>query len=408
LKGLECPNEHQLVYELCKVPQIDERLECMLFHVMFQESLCAYRASLTTLHKVLEMLHAKREIIQRFFMTALRLGQSLNRDSNAPKAPNGFSLASLEKLSQTKSTKLPRLSILHFILALMGREDVQALFDVEDIALLLEARALKTHKVFADCVELAQGLYGVQQICDTGKYVRPETGQAVTIERRRRSVTPQSAEAAAEAAIDTDDHFHEIMKEFVDANIEAAEDLGEGAFKLILLYKELAIYFDDMRNVYPPPKSENESRKDLVDVFGKFAIEVQRHREEVESEGLREMLQLSGGQGKGSAEFDSFRGASLPGMASRPRCSTFTAVSSPAHGASTPDASPASKRPEDGDTSFMPYGGQGRQSLGLAVTPNKADSAEAFGFRSNLVDCFVREEMDILERSMIDEAPEPS
>lgn len=299
LERLQCPDEHRLIYELSKVPQIDERLECMLFHVMFQESLCSYRTNLNTLLKVLEMLKRKRETLQRFFMTALRLGQSLNRESNAPKAPNGFQLSSLEKLSQTKSTKLPRLSILHFILALMSKQDAQALFDSDDLALLQEARTLKTHKIFTDCIELVQGLYGVQQICDTGKYVNPFTGQAVTIERRRRSLPANTSLPShdQEPAVDTDDRFHEVMKEFVDTNLEAAEDLGEGASGLILLYKELAIYFDDMRNVYPPPKSENDSRRDLVDVFSRFAFEIQRHRDQVESEGLRELLHQAGVQG---------------------------------------------------------------------------------------------------------------
>ena len=38
LDGLRCPIEHRLVYELCKVPQIVDRLECMLFHKSLGES----------------------------------------------------------------------------------------------------------------------------------------------------------------------------------------------------------------------------------------------------------------------------------------------------------------------------------------------------------------------------------
>jgi len=297
-RRLKSPLEHRLVSELCKVPQIAERLECMIFHTSFNDHLGKYSEALGVHRTALEMLSRKRETIRRFFLTALKLGQSLNRQSKkASKAANGFSLASLEQLSQTKSTKLPRMSFMHFVIALMRPEDADALFDVEDVALLQKAAVLRTHKVFNDCVETAQGLDGVQEICRSGQYICPETGNAVTIERmarhRLQSSPHPAGESADDSAIDDDDHFHQVMEHFVEANRDAAEDLGESAFNLIVMYKELAIYFDDMHSVYPPPKSEKDTRRDLVEVFHKFAVQIQQHREQVEQEKLRERLSTS-------------------------------------------------------------------------------------------------------------------
>lgn len=293
IHSLRCPIEHRLVYELCKVPQIVDRLECMLFHQTFRDNLGNCQRDLDTHYKALEMLRCKRETIQRFFLTALRLGQSLNRSSKrASQAPNGFELASLEKLAETKSTKLPRMSVLHFVLALLSPQEVELLFNNEDLALSQEAAIRKTHKVFSDCIEVAQGLYSVQNICQTGMYVRP-SGEAVAIHRRRRTLPARSAKD--EGDVDDDDLFFEVMHQFVSENLQAAEDLSEGAFNMVLLYKELAIYFDDLRSVYPPPKNENDTRKDLVEVFHRFAAQIRSHREQVESEKLREFLEAERG-----------------------------------------------------------------------------------------------------------------
>merc|ERR1719506_2432381 len=131
----------------------------MLLKLGFCENMDVCRQNLETLQKALEVLSAKRDLIRRFFVTAHRLGQSLSQ-----KTSRGFQLSTLEKLTQTKSTTMQHLNILHFVLALMSRRDAEDLFTDDDIALLGAAKALGTAKVRDDCMELAQGLYGVKQI----------------------------------------------------------------------------------------------------------------------------------------------------------------------------------------------------------------------------------------------------
>lgn len=287
---LAYPDHHYLVHELSKVPQIDERLECMLFKLGFDENLTICNQNLETLFKALGALRAKRDLIRRFFVTAHRLGQSLSQ-----KQSRGFQLSTLEKLPMTKSTKMPSLSILHFVLALMSSEDAQELFTAEDISLLRGAKVSGTAKVCDDCRELAQGLYGVKQICESGEYRSSSTGQSVKMQRRRKTLDPQAAAAALhgmsqepqEPAIDTDDCFHEVMHKFVDENVDKADDIVVECHKMLLFYKELALFFDDLNNVYPPPKDPADKKLDLVDVFYRFAKVVPQHRQEVEDEGLR-------------------------------------------------------------------------------------------------------------------------
>jgi len=287
---LAYPEHHYLVYELSKVPQIDARLECMLFQLGFCENMATCRQNLDTLFKALEALQAKRDLIRRFFVTAHRLGQSLSQ-----RPSRGFQLSTLEKLTQTKSTKMPSLSILHFVLALMSREDAQDLFTDDDIALLRSAKALGTSKVCDECRELAQGLYGVKQICESGEYTCQSTGHSVRMERRRKTLPPRAAALALsgevqepqEPAIDTDDCFHQVMQNFVDSHADEADEIAVECHKMLLLYKELALFFDDLNNVYPPPKDPSDKKLDLVDVFYRFAKVVPQHRQDVEDEGLR-------------------------------------------------------------------------------------------------------------------------
>jgi len=284
--NLAYPEHHYLVHELSKVPQIDERLECMLFHLGFCENMETCRQNLDTLRKALEALGVKRDLIQRFFRTAHVLGQGLSQ-----KTSRGFQLSTLEKLTQTKSTTKQHLSILHFVLALMPAQLARELFTEDDIAMLRSAKALGTAKVRDDCLELAQGLYGVKQICESGEYTCQSTGQSVKIEKRRKTMPSRPLAADnLDTDIDTDDCFHEVMQTFLDLHVEEADDIVVECHQMLLKYKELALFFDDLNNVYPPPKDSNDKKLDLVDVFYRFAKVVPQHRAQVEEEGLREKI----------------------------------------------------------------------------------------------------------------------
>jgi len=293
---------HQLVWQLSTIPQISERLDCMLFQISFPENLAACISSLNTLRKAMGMLNMKRKRIQHFFLTAHRLGQALNRGSSAQQAIEGFQLSALEKLAQTKSTTHQKFSVLHFVLALMSKSDPGPLFDDQEMALLQHAKILRTHKVFQDVVDLVQGMYGARNVCEIGQYTCPETRTTVKIERRRTSLPAkahamaarspsQAASPDGEALVDSNDRFFEVLRAFVEENLTEVESIAEGAFQVMLTYKELAVYFGDLQSVYPPPKSDKDPKKDLCEIFCNFAQDVRKIREEGELETLLEKIQ---------------------------------------------------------------------------------------------------------------------
>mmetsp|Transcript_62825 Transcript_62825/g.116808 ORF Transcript_62825/g.116808 Transcript_62825/m.116808 type:complete len:716 (-) Transcript_62825:126-2273(-) len=270
LERLRHPEHHQLVYELLKLPDVVKRIECMIFTLNFEDNLQLCTEGLATQIATLNMLQSRKEAIQRFFVTAHRFGQALNRDSNAPKAERGFQLSTLEKLAQTKSTKYPRFSMMHFVLALLSPEDARDLFSAADVALLQKARALTTHKVRRDTLELVQGLYSVHCSLD-----HKTAGS--------RSL-PEDNEWAAE------DRFYTVMSEFLSQQQQHVTKVGKDSDAMVKTYKKLGILFDDLSNVWPPPKNASDGRLDLCDVFCRFAENVMRHREEVEQENLRSLL----------------------------------------------------------------------------------------------------------------------
>jgi len=304
LQLLEHPWHHRLVYEFLKVPQIDERLECMLFASAFPDGIAKCRDGLETFCLALQALSQKRKLLQKFFCIAHRLGQSLNKDSAAPLASRGFKLSSLDQLAQTRSTKSPRHTLMHFVLALLSREESMELFTERDIQLLTKAKALKSFTVYQDCTELLQGFSGVREICQSGSYkrVRMERRRVTMAPSKRRPKEPKEEFAEAEeqptggakntnvAPVDADDCFHEMIAAFTASHQDEVNNIARGCYGAFSAYKDLAVFFDDLDSVYPPPRTEQDTKVDLMIVLHRLAEHVHKFREDVERDGLRQQL----------------------------------------------------------------------------------------------------------------------
>lgn len=267
LSGLEHAPLYTLVYGLSQVDEVDVRLECMLFENTFEESFTKCRDQLKTLFGALNVLTSKREVIQRFFHTALRLGNALNKDSNAPVlADGGFKLCSLEKLQATKSSKIPRANVFHFVVALMQPDDVEDLCCADDWTKLRAASCVRSFSVYQQCVDLLRGYHYIEQ------------------------VVKSSPEAALEEAKTSEDMFLERMREFTGNRKQDMEYVARFCVETFLTYKELGVFFDDVRGVYPPPQKEADTSEDLISLFYSFSQAVVATREDVKDLRLKEEL----------------------------------------------------------------------------------------------------------------------
>lgn len=288
LKSVEHPWHHILVYQLLKVPQIELRLEGMLFETSFEDIWTKCHRDLETFSQAMMLLTGKKELLRRFFVTALRIGQTLNKDCKAPQITRGFQLSSLDKLVQTRSTRSQKHNMLHFTLACLDAKDAEQLFTSEDAVLLTRAKALRSYTVYQDCTELVQGFFGIKEIVDTGNYTSSQ-GMQTKIQVRRRTMLPSEA-PQAEAPIDTNDRFFDQMRAFVEKNTEAVQSIAHACHCAFQSYKELGLFFDDLDSVYPPPKNDQDPKLDLVAVMHQLADGVRSHCLEVEQDNLRTQL----------------------------------------------------------------------------------------------------------------------
>jgi len=284
LELLGHPTHHKMLYLLLKVPQVDERLESMLFRSAYRESVQKCLKYLDILREALGVLERRRHVLQKFFRTAHSLGQALNRDSRAPEAPHGFQVSGFERVLQTKTSK-SRHNMMHIVLALMDPDELRRLFKPEDIADLREGQKLKSATVYQECLDLVQGFHAVKEIAEKGSYTNQDTGTKVTMERRRKTMA-----LGGSRPIDADDLFHEVMGEFVEDCSEEVDEVAQTSLTLFQQYRELAIFFGDLKGLYPPPKGQQDPQRDMLDVFYALIAAMKNHAAEVEADGLRALL----------------------------------------------------------------------------------------------------------------------
>jgi len=144
--------EHRLVYTVCGVPKVSDRLQCLIFEAQWPDQQRKCLQDLQVLHEGMKVLVAKREVVKKFFQTTLLLGNALNKDSRAPIATRGFRLDSLPKLLQLRSSSKPQATLLHIILSLLDPAEIKLL--LADFSALSAAKDRKSAGVHQRCQQL--------------------------------------------------------------------------------------------------------------------------------------------------------------------------------------------------------------------------------------------------------------
>ncbi|CAD7959035.1 unnamed protein product [Amoebophrya sp. A25] len=280
LLSLDFPYCHMLVWEVCcKIPALEQRLECMMFASNFLQFYDAAMQRLNVAYNALLTIYRKRTFCASFFQTAKKLGNQLNRGSSVLTCEDrGFELSALEKLAQTKSSAEPRATLYHFILSLMNVTQESQMFSPQDIRRLEMAKTLRAFGVYDQCETLVASLGEVEKVVETGEYKNRETGVSVTVDRRRLTMVPSE--------FDRNDQFSEVMHSFVAESKEKAQQIATYACNVFGTYKELGVFFDDTASLWPPPP-ENGGRKDLFQIIFDFAEHCARAYADLETPALR-------------------------------------------------------------------------------------------------------------------------
>jgi len=365
LQELDHPHLHQLLYGVMRIPCVDARLECMVFEATYNDSLKHCYDNLMVLHSALERLGRRRGAVRRFFGTALNVGNALNKDSSAPMAQHGFRLCSLKTFQEARSSSNPRLTLFHFVLLLLEREEVRELCDAEDLEALRQARLARSCTVHQVCTQLLTAFAEIERLVDTTQY-------------KGRTI----ARSNVGDAFEQQDSFHEHMRKFVERGRCSARSIRVFRAHVFANYRELSAHFADPKAVYPPPRTASDPTQDLFDVFYQFFDAVAKAEGDVQVlRQTREVMEKLGLEPEPVAPSKSFSllnfrassKASLQDCSSdveTPRTARTTDSESDAHSSASADDGIGgnllltSRPPEDDEAEVEP----------LSATPSSPDS----------------------------------
>lgn len=233
------------------IPCASKRLMCLSFQAAWAEAERKCREDLQVLQDGLAAISERLQPLQRFFHTALLLGNMLNRGGGLM-ANRGFKLSSLILLVQMKSSAQPNLQLMHVILALLKPEEVESLRSGQ--LALAAAKARKSSGVLQSCKELLDGFSHT---------------------KRQRDLVPLRR-IGANSDIDPRDRFQAEVSNFCERTRRQARALAQLGSDVFKTYWELAQFFEEPGAVYPPPKNETDTAEDIFLVFHRLGTAVEK------------------------------------------------------------------------------------------------------------------------------------
>ena len=165
------------------------------------------------------------------------------------------------------------MSLFHFVLMHLKASDVDELCEPALIEALQSAHLRRAYTVHHDVVSHLEGFRHIEILVDTGAF----KGEKIP------RFDP-AFENAARAAVNTDDDpFFNCMKSFVSASRAACAEIWGCSLQTLQGYKALSLYFDDPAYVYPPPRDDQDGRRDLFGLLHGFASDCARVRQDIDA-----------------------------------------------------------------------------------------------------------------------------
>jgi len=260
LKKREHSTEMQLLHGLLKVPQIEARLQCMVFEVTWREALRKAHEDLELLDDALGVIRRKEAVMRKLLWTALKLGNALNEGSFAPVVERGFRMSSWSQMVAVKCTSKARTSMLHIVLALMWPDDVALLGRGQEV--LAEARN-KMAATYEHCIDLASNQVQILKLSQT---------------------------VSKASGMQCEDLFQQRMDAFCRASRAEAEEVMLRCKDVVKEYRSLSIFYEDPNAFYPPPRQDTDPTTDLLRAFHELVETVTRASGELKELGLRREL----------------------------------------------------------------------------------------------------------------------
>lgn len=267
LQNLEHPHLHLLLLGAAEVPAVTARLECMKLESTFKDSAAHCFQKLDTLQEGMKRMQNLLAPLRQFFAAVRHFVNVLNQGSNAPITNHGFKLASLPKLAELRFPTRRDVSLLHLIVVWLHSGVVDALTDPDAQQALQKAQTIRTATAYQDCMQQLRGFRLVRNFVETGLC----NGRQIP---------------RAEHMDFGEDVFHGRMEAFEKEEVETAQQLWLYAMRVFGTYRDLGIYFDDLKYIYPPPSEDQEDRRDLFDIVSELMGTVEKARDQIRKQRL--------------------------------------------------------------------------------------------------------------------------
>jgi len=135
-----------------------------------------------------------------------------------------------------------------------------------------KAQCMRTRNVLQDLFVLLDGFGQIRDLLKTGMYKGERVGAEYLPAGRH-------------------DGFYTCMAEFVRTSQQSCADMWKLGDEVHEGYYDMSLFFDDVSYVYPPPKDDQEKKRDLFGVLHDFAASTAKARGEIESLELATLVQ---------------------------------------------------------------------------------------------------------------------
>lgn len=153
--------EHFLL-QLDGISCAGERISCILFQAEFDEACSAIGRKVDLVQRLCKFL-IENEYLKRLFSIILTLGNYMNGGNRLRGQADGFELDILNKLHDVKSTKDPKVTLLHFIVKTYIKEFRQKDVALHEIINPVPDGAAVRQTIDIDFIQLKEHLSGLKE-----------------------------------------------------------------------------------------------------------------------------------------------------------------------------------------------------------------------------------------------------
>ena len=181
-----------------------------------------------------------------------------------------FTARGISKLLDLRSPFRRDVSLFHFVLMHLQVKDVNDLCAPEFLDALQSAHLRRAYTVHHDVLSHLEGFRHMENLVETGVF----KGEKIPC------FTP-AQEGEAELSR-KEDCFFLCMKSFVATSRSACAEIWKRSSEMLQGYREVSLYFEDPAFVYPPPKDDQDGKRDFFGLLHSFATDCARVKQDIE------------------------------------------------------------------------------------------------------------------------------